>query len=99
MRRLSLSLVISKSPVMKKKTLQLSKKLILRKDGISPLNPDQFPAIQGGATANPCNQTIMCPVTQKCNASAALSCNTRCPGCHSNDIRECISYRITPGCY
>ncbi|WP_162902884.1 class I lanthipeptide [Taibaiella koreensis] len=84
---------------MKKKTLQLDKKLILRKAGVVALNPEQLPDIQGGATGIPCNQTIQCPVTQFCNPSVVLSCNTRCPGCRSFDIRDCISHKITPGCH
>ncbi|WP_157977081.1 class I lanthipeptide [Taibaiella helva] len=85
---------------MKKKALQLSKKLVLCKDSIAPLNPEQLPGVMGGATDALCEQSIICPVSRNyCNLSRALSCVSQCPAnCHTMDIRECVSYQITPGC-
>lgn len=64
---------------MKKKTLNLTKKLMLSKENITDLSTDQQMAINGGASVNICAQTDICPVipTKFCPVIQTADCITR----------------------
>lgn len=64
---------------MKKTKIGLNKKLFLSKENISSLTGSSQEAIKGGATANLCAETVICPVikTKFCPVIQTTNCVSR----------------------
>ena len=79
---------------MKKKTIQLSKKLFLRKEDISPLNPVEQQEVVGGYFTQVNCVTIVCAtqVISACNNCFTIA------NCPTQNVVCNVSRRITPGC-
>lgn len=77
---------------MKKKKIQLSKKLIFTKDIISDLNPGQQGVLVGGATGNTCIVTD-CTATFSIQVSCPIGCFIR-----TRDIKCELSRRVPNAC-
>lgn len=71
---------------MKKRTLNLGKKLVITKESISSLSNDQQEALQGGVSQNVCQVTAVCQITAVCQATVI---------CPVQPTFDCISKKRT----
>ncbi len=99
---------------MKKKHINLGKKLTLNKETIAALDSGQMGFVAGGATiTNNCCMTQTCPANSApCNCIESLGCpsaiqcpvtnnpaDTQCQGGTATDIRCCLPATINgPNC-